>query len=292
MVIGRLLAGATAGAGLLLLLRGWWAPPAPLDRQLVELYQPRLDSSAEMWRSRWRRFALQALQFGRTDLVALRRDLAICDQTVERHAVAKLSMAVVGGCLPAGLALTWALTGVPVPVGGLAVGSAVVGTAGFVFPDIALRRQAGGRRREFRYTLGTFLDLVAITLAGGGGVETAVSDAAASGSGWAFAHLQNAVAGATLHHDSPWASLERLADRLGSDELAELAAAVSLAGREGARVRSTLAAKAASYREHELSEAEAEAQAASERMGGPVVLMFVGLILLIGYPAMATVLAL
>jgi hypothetical protein len=49
---------------------------------------------------------------------------------------------------------------------------------------------------------------------------------------------------------------------------------------------------AASYREHDLAEAEAEAQAASERMGGPVVLMFVGLILLIGYPAMATVLAL
>ena len=292
MVIFRLAAGAAFGAGILLVARGWWAPPVPLNRRLEALYAPRVDAAASVWRARWQRWALTILAATHADVGALRRDLAIADQTLERHAVAKLSMAVIGASLPVALATMWAVAGIAVPVGGLAVASAVLGAAGFFVPEVALAREAARRRREFRYCLGAFLDLVALTLAGGGGVETAVTDAAQSGSGWAFAHLQGAVAAAGLHHDSPWAALERLADRLGSLELAELASAVALAGREGARVRATLAAKAASYREHELAEAETDAQAASERMGGPVVLMFVGLILLIGYPAMATVLAL
>jgi Flp pilus assembly protein TadB len=292
MVTARLLAGAAAGAGVLLIARGWWAPPARLERQLAQLYQPHLEIGSDLWRGRWRKWAVRVLDASSTDLGGLRRDLAVSDQTVERHAVAKLSMAVAGAAMPVLLGAAWAGAGTAVPVAGLAVTAAVAGAAGFFMPDLTLARVAARRRREFRYSLGAFLDLVAITLAGGGGVETAVIDAAESGSGWAFAQLQTAVSAAALHHDSPWASLGRLAERIGSIELAELAGAVSLAGREGARVRSTLVAKAASYREHELAEAEADAQAASERMGGPVVLMFFGFILLIGYPAMATVLAL
>ena len=61
---------------------------------------------------------------------------------------------------------------------------------------------------------------------------------------------------------------------------------VGLAGTEGARVRESLAAKAASLRSHELSQAEAEAQSASERMSLPVVLLFLGFLVFVGYPAL------
>ena len=71
--------------------------------------------------------------------------------------------------------------------------------------------------------------------------------------------------------------------------LSALAASVALAGTEGARVRASLAAKAASLRTHELAEAETADQADTERMSLPVVLLFAGFLLL-GYAAVQEVL--
>lgn len=72
-------------------------------------------------------------------------------------------------------------------------------------------------------------------------------------------------------------------------ELTELAASVGLAGTEGARIRQSVSAKASSLRTHLLSEAETEAQTASERMSLPVVLLFAGFLLFVGFPAVAQV---
>ena len=60
----------------------------------------------------------------------------------------------------------------------------------------------------------------------------------------------------------------------GADE----AGAVRLAGDEGARVRVSIAAKARSIRTRGLADAEGAAQAASERMSLPVVLLMTGFI--------------
>jgi len=81
----------------------------------------------------------------------------------------------------------------------------------------------------------------------------------------------------------------RLGEELGIDELSELAASLALAGAEGARVRSSLQAKAISMRAHELSEAETSDQAATERMSLPIVLLLAGFMVLIGYPALMRV---
>jgi Flp pilus assembly protein TadB len=134
------------------------------------------------------------------------------------------------------------------------------------------------------------LDLVVVALAGGGGVETALADAAGVGSGWAFALLRRALDHARLARQTPWAALGRLGQELGVGELSELAASVALAGTEGAKVRASLAAKAASLRTHELAEAETADQAATERMSLPVVLLFAGFLLFLGYPAVEKVL--
>ena len=85
--------------------------------------------------------------------------------------------------------------------------------------------------------------------------------------------------------------MERLGNELGVAELGELAASVGLAGSEGAKVRASLAAKAASLRSHQLAEAETTAQAATEKMSLPVVLLFAGFLCFIGYPAIERVLA-
>jgi Flp pilus assembly protein TadB len=134
------------------------------------------------------------------------------------------------------------------------------------------------------------LDLVVIALAGGGGVETALTDASSVGNGWAFGQLRHALDTARLARQPPWQALGRLGTDLGVPELSELAASVSLAGTEGAKVRASLGAKAASLRTHELAEAESAAQAATERMSLPVVLLFAGFLAFIGYPAIDHVL--
>jgi len=130
-----------------------------------------------------------------------------------------------------------------------------------------------------------------VTLAGGAGVDSAVRDAAAVGRGWAFTRIRAALEGARLTRTTPWSGLRRLGDEVGVAELAELAASVGLAGTEGARVRASLAAKARGLRTHQLTDAESDAQSATERLALPVTVLFLGFLIFIGYPALMLVLA-
>jgi Flp pilus assembly protein TadB len=293
VIAPSMLAGGLAGLGLVVVLRAAIDPPQPnLARRLTELYEPPPGDGIELVRARWQAWGLRALRVGGGDLSDLRRDLAVCAITIERHAAVKLGFAVGGAAVPVAVAALWGGAGMTVPPAAVALVAAAAAVSGFVLPDAILARRAARRRRDFRYALSLFLELVVIVLAGGGGVNTALYDAASAGSGWGFGALRRTLHTARLQRRSPWAALTELADQIGSGELRELASSIELAGTSGARVRESLRAKAISVRDHELAESEAEALAASERMGGPMVGMFVGLILLIGYPAMVTVLAL
>lgn len=293
MIVPSLVAGALIGSGVLLALRVAVDPPQPhLGRRLSELYEPPPADGVDFVRARWQAWGISALRLGGRDLAALRRDLAICGITMERHAAVKLGFAVGGAVVPLAVAAVWAAAQVSVPPAVVAASVAGGAVVGFIVPDAVLARRSARRRRDFAYALALFLELVVIVLAGGGGVNTALYDAAGAGSGWAFGELRRSLHTARLQRRSPWAALTELAEGIGSTELRELASSVELAGTSGAKVRDSLRAKAISVRDHELAESETEALAASERMGGPMVGMFVGLILLIGYPAMVTVLAL
>jgi hypothetical protein len=54
-------------------------------------------------------------------------------------------------------------------------------------------------------------------------------------------------------------------------------------------VRDSLAVKASSLRDHALADAETEAQATTEKMAVPVVLLFFGFLVLVGYPALSMI---
>jgi Flp pilus assembly protein TadB len=168
--------------------------------------------------------------------------------------------------------------------------SVILATGGCFVPFLALKVAAAERRRAFRHALSCFLDLVAVRLAGGAGVDSALALSAASGQGWAFAELRQALAEARFMGDPPWAGLNTLGTDLGISELNELAASVALAGGEGARVRRSISAKARSIRTRALADAESAAQAASERMSLPIVLLMVGFVVFLGYPAVNQVL--
>jgi Flp pilus assembly protein TadB len=167
----------------------------------------------------------------------------------------------------------------------------MLAVAGFVVPFIGLRAKAAERRRGFRHALSCYLDLVAVQLAGGAGVESALSSSARNGHGWAFREIRQTLAEARLMGEPPWTGLSRLGTQLGICELNELAASVTLAGDEGARVRGSITAKARSIRVRGLADAEGAAQAASERMSLPIVLLMVGFVVFLGYPAVMQVLS-
>jgi Flp pilus assembly protein TadB len=220
----------------------------------------------------------------------VRRDLAVLDRSPERHLAEKVSLALVGLLFAPALVALLLLGGAHLPLAVPLWASLVFMVAGFLVPDLGIHAEANRRRRDFRHALSSFLDLVVIALAGGGGVETALADAASIGGGWTFSYLRRALDSARLSRETPWAVLGRLGAEMGITELSELAASVSLAGTEGAKVRASLAAKAASMRTHELAEAETDDQAATERMSLPVVLLLAGFLLFIGFPAVERVL--
>lgn len=290
-----LLAGIGLGLGCWLVARGLRPAARPLAVTLAELERPRWGAvpvSRRGWSGRVRAAAMALVESSGRDLGPLHRDLALVERTIERHAVDKLTMATLGAVLPVGFALTITAGGVAAPPLMVAVGCTAGAVGGFFYPDVALRSEAASRRREFRRALGAFLDLVTIILAGGGGVESALDTASRTGDGWAFARLRQAIAVSRLNRESPWVVLNRMAEELGVTELAELASSIGLAGDSGAKVRQSLGAKAASMRAHELAEAQAAAETATERMSAPVVAMLTGFIILIGYPAVANVLTL
>ncbi len=300
-MIVELVCGAGVGLGALAVVRGLRPPRPPLAAVLAHHHHPAASAAAATARldPGSARPGPLAARVGRMlggvaaalglRLGATRGNLAVTGQPLERHLAEKAAMALFGLLLAPAATASLALVGVTLPLVvplwaavGLAVG-------GFVLPDLGLRADAANRRRQLRHALGSLLDLTVVALAGGAGVEGALSDAASAGDGFGPEQFRRALATARLRREPPWVALGRLGEELGVAELVELAASVALAGTEGAKVRASLAAKAASLRVHQLADAETAAQASTERMSLPVVLLFAGFLLFIGYPAMARV---
>ncbi|GAA2975733.1 type II secretion system F family protein [Actinokineospora diospyrosa] len=241
-----------------------------------------------------------AVRLGRPAVPALRalglpgrkvaRDLAVAGRSVSVHLAEKAVLAVAGLLLPALASAVLALAGLGLGVQFPLVAGLVLGVVGFLAPDLNARAQTAKLRAGFRHALSAYLDLVWITLAGGMGVDSALGDSVLVGRGWAFEQLGRALDAARLTRLTPWAALRQLGEELDVGELAELAASVSLAGTEGARVRASLAAKAQALRTHQITEAEGNAQAATERLSLPVMVLFLGFLAFITYPALTQVL--
>ncbi|MFI0769222.1 type II secretion system F family protein [Streptomyces sp. NPDC021218] len=211
---------------------------------------------------------------------------------MDQHLAGKATCALAGLVAP-WIALSLVRFGVGIEVGWWMplTGSLVLAALLFFVPDITVRKTAVERRRQMRHTLTLVLDLTVISLAGGAGVQQALTDAIHAPHGWAASKLRHALHLAQLTRTSPWQHLGDLGGHLGVSDLTELAATLNLAGTEGAKIRASLAAKARAMRRRRLAEADGAAQAATEQMSLPVVLLFTAFLLLIGYPALAHVLA-
>jgi len=294
-VTGPLLLGAGFGLGLWALLV-WALPPrTPLGVVLSAVDpapppEPVLAPAPAGWAARAGRLPARPLAALGLPGPRVRRDLAVLGTSPADHLAAQAALAVTGLLTPALAAGLAAAAGTRLPLTLPLAAAVLLAAAGFTLPDVAVRVAAGRRRDGFRHALAAYLSLVRILLAGGAGLDSALTDAATTGQGWAFGQVSRSLATARLTRTTPWARLGQLAEELDVPELAELAASASLAGTEGAKVRASLAAKATALRARELAAAEGRAQAATERMSLPTVVLFAGFLLFIGYPALATVL--
>ena len=221
---------------------------------------------------------------------SVRADLDLVGSDPEAFATRLL--AVTGSCAvgPLVLWLLAAMAGLAVPV---AVGAAVLLIAvpsGAAVTVASLVRGASERRRHFRVVTGSFVDLVVLSLAGGVGIDGALHAAAQVSPDWAAQRIGRAISTARDGGTTPWGALESLGHGLRIPELVELATTVQLAGTEGARIRRSLTARAASLRRHEQAEAESAANAMTERLFVPGALLLLGFLLFIGFPAFQRIL--
>jgi Flp pilus assembly protein TadB len=292
-----LLAGLGTGLGLWLIVVGWYPRPPRLDLALdaPDRLQHRADTDAAEpsgWTGRWGRPAVRLLRRAGLPLASTRRDLETLDKPVDVHLAEQATAAVAGVLLPPVLMTALAVLGVHTNLLLPAVTSVLLGVAGFVAPELGVRSDAARYRKDFRDALSSFLDLVVISLASGAGIDQALDDAVADGTGPAYTELRYALAEARLARVAPWDLLGALGRRITLPELSQLAATVGLAGTEGAKVRASLRSRAIAMRERQLTDAEGDANAATERMSLPIVALFAGFLVFIGYPAMAAVLGL
>lgn len=223
---------------------------------------------------------------------SLRQDLALTGQDVEAVMGRKVVGAVAGLLLAllvmVGLQLT---SGLALPPGAPLVVALGV-AAGFAFlPDVEARRLAGARRRDFRRALGAYLDLVALEMAGSAAPAQALTSAARVGAGWPMALLRDTLFRATRSGHDQWAALSELGVRIGVSELRDLGTLVRLVEHDGARVRSTLSARAATMRRRELADAQGQAGERDQSMLMAQVLIGFGFMVFLGYPAVVSVMS-
>jgi Flp pilus assembly protein TadB len=293
-----LLTALAAGFGMgLWALAVWLFPPRPsLEEVLARLdpapgpaLTPSTQADEEGWAIRVGRPFVSLLRAAGLPTDALRQDLAVLGRSTDTHLAEKATAAVAGLLFPSVVGVAFAVGGRPLPWVMPTAVAILLGVVGFMLPDLTVKAEAKSHRAAFRHALSAYLSLIQVLLAGGAGVESALTDAAGVGQGWPFVSLRRALNTARETRVTPWSALGELGAEIQVAELVELADAVALAGTEGARVRQSLDAKAAALRVRQAHDAEADANAATERMSIPGVLIAIGFILFIFYPALTQI---
>lgn len=283
--------GLAVGAAIAAAVFALSPSPPPLRLALLQLHRP-LRSDGEVGDNlRSTRMALLARFAGAHRVVGpgLRADLTITGHDEVWLFSVTVLLGLCGVAVGPAVFAAAQVSGIRLPWGLPLVLSALLGPVAGLAQVMSVHSEAARRREAFSFALSAYLDLVVVSMAAGRGVEGALSVAASSGKGSAFEAIRRALDVARLRGIPPWDALDDLGAELGVMELCGVAASIRLAGASGARVRSSLAARAKALRARGLAEARAAAESETERMSVPVVLLVLGFIVLIGYPAVVQI---
>ena len=298
-MIPVIVAGAIFGAGLFLFVFAMIPRRLSLARQLAALEAPRAafrpaagsadGNESEFSRRLGSGLARLCAEQG-WEFPSLRANLSLVGKSFENYLATKVLLGFFGllivPLLFAGLGAAGLHVPVVIPVW-LALTLAVIF---FFLPDLELKQKAEAYRKDFRHAVGAFLDLVAMNLAGGRGVPEALMAASEIGGGWALWRIRDALANARITGQTPWQALGALGEEVRVDELRDLSAALSLVSEDGAKVRESLTARAASLRRREIAELEGQAGERSQSMLVAQMLMCAGFMVFLIFPAVIALL--
>jgi tight adherence protein C len=297
-MILQLLAGASVGAGILLIVMLLSRPVPGVAATLSRLDRTRhprrsLTASAAGAGADGRLERVRESLGGRIEaevsahgwqLIRTREDLAVMNRPMTTHLGTKALLALAAFIWSPAVVFLFGFGG----SGGLPIVFALIaGLFAFFLPDLTLHREADARRRDFRHVTGAFLDLVAMNLAGGRGLPEALMAASSFGDHWAMVRMRQALSNARIMGWTPWEGIARLGRDLGVDELRDLASALALAGDEGARIRLSLMARAESMRRKEMVDIEGAAGESSQSMLMAQLLMCIAFLVFLAYPAVS-----
>jgi hypothetical protein len=295
-----LVAGAVTGLGVFLLMVALIPRRLSLARQLAAFdadvrsasraRPPRVDGKeSQIGRRIGAGIAAfcteQGWEFG-----SLRANLSLVGKSFESYLATKLLLAIFGLLVGPLLLAVLSLGGFQLPFAVPLWAGLALAAVFFFLPDLELKQKVDRRRRDFRHAIGAFLDLVAMNLAGGRGVPEALMSASEIGSGWAMWRIRDALTNARIIGQTPWQALGALGEEVRIDELRDLSAALSLVAEDGAKVRESLATRAASLRRRELAELQGQAGERSQSMLVAQMLLAVAFLIFLVYPAVRTLL--
>lgn len=208
-----------------------------------------------------------------TQGAAFDADLAITETSWEAWLTKTLTLTVTGLLAPPGLALVGRAAGLSSPVSlavliGIALAVLMVGLS---VGDI--RAAARRQREDFRRGLSIYLDLVAMGMEAGRGHAEAMPASAEIGTGRVFTEIRDAIEGARYTGITAWEALGRLGEKYRIPELVDLRGTMALAHDDGAKVKSTLVARAESMRQARLTDALARANTSTDAMRNLIVVM-------------------
>ena len=284
--VTRLIAATLLGSsGVWLLLSGVAQRRPPLVKIAAHMARPSVPLGAAPV-DRWTRFAAPVARRlrGRSDVVA---DLRLMGRSLEVHSAYMVAAGVAGLFGPSlllAVAQMFSLLsiGVFVPLAFAVVGA----IAGPLLVHATMRSTAAGLRRDLRYQLSSYLDVVTMLLAGNVGNEGALRQAAHAGDGRLFIELRRQILVAETSNRSLVSALAQLGNDLDLVELQQIAASASLAASAGAPVARSLAAKCATLRSALSAEQEADARVRTDKITVPLVGMSLLIMAAVVYPAL------
>ena len=220
----------------------------------------------------------------------LRQDLVLTGQSFDALMGRKV-VAAVGGFLLAALTLAWLQydRGLHLPTGAPVLVAVLLAAALFIAPDIDIRKEARRRRAEFTEDLSVYLELVSLEMAGYAAAETALPKAAMRGGTWSMLLIRETLLRARLSGEDSWDALAGLGGRIGVSDLRELGSLIKNVSEDGAQVRETLSARAASMRRARLANEEGAAEERNQSMRLAQLLIAFGFMLFLGYPAFVNI---
>ncbi len=212
---------------------------------------------------------------------ALDADLAVLERTPATYGIQRLTMALVCASFPLlFVAMTIGVGGVqwnPITVTLLVPAGAAIG---LLLARQTVHAAAQQHRQTYAVELAHYLEIVALQLAGGTGVDEAMRRATITGTTTGITQIRRALTTARNTNRSTWDTLDELAQRTHVPELEELIVATKLAGNQGAHIKQTLLAKAETLRTTKANDDLAKAIRASEHMEIPVTFMFLAFLIL------------